>query len=99
MKEAHRVFITRTAQDDLRQIFSYIAEDSLDEAERFVSELAETIDTLSTLSERTSFIPENELFGTEYRQLLHGKYRVIYRIDGNGIFVLRVIHGSRLLEM
>ena len=99
MKKAYKVFITQNAQDDLRHIYSYIAEDSMSNAKIFVSELEEKINTLATLPERASYIPENVFFGTDYRQLIHGKYRVIYRIDRNNVFVLRVIHGSKLLEL
>ena len=76
MKKAYKVFIAQNAQDDLRHIFSYIAEDSLSNAKIFVSELEEKINTLSTLPERASYIPENVFFGTtDYRQLIHRKYR------------------------
>lgn len=99
MKKAYKVFITQNAQNDLRHIFSYIAEDSISNAKIFVSELEEKIHTLSTFPEPASYIPENVFFSTDYRQLIHRKYRVIYRIDNNDIFVLRVIQGSKLLEL
>ena len=99
MKKAFKVFITENAQEGLRHIFSYIAEDSISNAKIFVTELEEKINTLATLPERASYIPENVFFGTDYRQLIHGKYRVIYRIGRNNVFVLRVIHGSKLLEL
>lgn len=99
MKKAYKVFITQNAQDDLRHIFSYIAEDRISDAKIFVSELEKKINTLSTLPERASYIPENVFFGTDYRQLILRKYRVIYRIDKDEIFVLRVIQGSKLLEL
>ncbi len=99
MKKAYKVYITQNAQNDLRHIFSYIAEDSISSAKIFISELEEKINTLSTFPERAPYIPENVFFGTDYRQLIHGKYRVIYRIDGKNVFVLRIIHGSKLLEL
>jgi len=99
VKKAYKVFITQNARDDLRHIFSYIAEDSISDAKIFVSELEKKINTLSTLPERASYIPENVFFGTDYRQLILRKYRVIYRIDKDDIFVLRVIQGSKLLEL
>ena len=99
MKKAYNVFITQNAQADLRHIYSYIAEDSVSNAKIFVSELEEKINTLATLPERATHIPENVFFGTDYRQLIHRKYRVIYRIDRKNVFVLRVIHGFMLLEL
>ncbi|MHB1325609.1 MAG: type II toxin-antitoxin system RelE/ParE family toxin [Thermoleophilia bacterium] len=99
MKKAYKVFITENARDDLRHIFSYIGEDIISNAKIFFSELEEKLNTLSTLPERASYIPENVFFGTDYRQLIHRKYRVIYRLDKNEIYLLRVIHGSKLLEL
>lgn len=99
MKKVFKVCISQNAQDDLRHIFSYIAEDNVSNAKVFVSELEEKINSLSTMPERTSHIPENIFFGTDYRQLIHGKYRVIYRIDKSEIYILRVVHGSKLLEL
>ncbi|MHB1382086.1 MAG: type II toxin-antitoxin system RelE/ParE family toxin [Thermoleophilia bacterium] len=99
MKKAYKVFITKNAQDDLGHIFSYMAEDSISNDRIFVSELEKKINTLSTLPERASYIPENVFFSTDYRQLMHGKYRVIYRFDKNEIYILRVIHDSKLLEL
>lgn len=100
MKKAYKVFITENAQDDLGHIFSYIAEDSISDARIFFSGLEEKLNTLSTLPERAPYIPENVFFGTDYRQLIHRrKYRVIYRIDKNEIYVLRVIQSSKHLEL
>lgn len=99
MKKEFKLFITQNAQEDLRHICSYIAEDSISNAKIFVSELEEKINTLATLPERASYIPENLFFGADYRQLIHGKYRIIFRINGENVFVLRVIHGSKLLEL
>jgi toxin ParE1/3/4 len=54
--------------------------------------------TLSYSPRRCSLIPENELLGTRYRHLIIRKYRVVFRISGNTVFILRVVHGSRLLD-
>ncbi|MHB8169075.1 MAG: type II toxin-antitoxin system RelE/ParE family toxin [Thermoleophilia bacterium] len=96
---AYKVFITQNTQDDLRHIYSYVAEDSISNAEIFFSELEEKVNILATIPERASYIPENVFFGTDYRQLIHGKYRVIYRIDRKNVFVLRIVHSSKLLEL
>jgi toxin ParE1/3/4 len=69
-------------------------------AERDVEEIwiEEQIDTLEQLPERCPLIPENEQLGTSYRHLLHGAYRTIFRINGKTVYILRIIHGTRLLD-
>ena len=46
-----------------------------------------------------SLISENEYFGTDYRHLIHKKYRIIYRLLENSVFILRIVHGAKLLEL
>jgi plasmid stabilization system protein ParE len=99
MPRRYRVYITDTAQLDLEQVFYYVAQDSLQIAERFVSELEAKVYSLETLPERQPLIPENEYFGTDYRHLIHRKYRIVYRIADGDVFILRIIHGAKLLDI
>lgn len=98
MPAKYRVRIARTAELDLEEIWGFIAADSRDEADKFMQRLEAGIDTLDRFPERCPLIAENELLGTRYRHLLLGKYRLIYRIAGRTVFVMRVIHGARLLD-
>ena len=99
MARKFKVNITKNAQNDLEHIFFYIAEDNINNAKKFILELEKKIYSLDTLPERFAYIPENVFFGTNYRHINHKKYRVIYRIDGNSVYILRVIHGSKLLDL
>ena len=36
--------------------------------------------------------------GTAYRHLVFGDYRTIFRVSGGTVFVLRIVHGARLLD-
>lgn len=98
MAARYRVRIARSSELDLEEIWGFIAADSQDEADKFVQRLEAQIDTLDRFPERCPLIPENELLGTRYRHLLLGNYRLIYRIAGKTVFVMRVIHGGRLLD-
>jgi len=98
MPEKFRVRITRTAEEDIEEIWTFIAQDSTEEAEQFIHGLEEQVETLDRFPERCPLIPENEILGTRYRHLLHGDYRSVFRITGKTVYVLRVIHGSRLLD-
>jgi toxin ParE1/3/4 len=97
--ETYNLLITRHAENDLAEIYDYIAADSPAGATAFVLQLEEKISTLATLPERASLIPENSLLGMDYRHLIHGRYRIIFRVYGDSVIVLRVIHGNRLLDL
>lgn len=99
MPKKFKVFITINAQRDLEQIFSYIAADSVNNAKKFILELEQKIYSLDTLPERFAYIPENSYFGTNYRHINHKKYRAVYKIDRNSVYILRVFHGSKLLNL
>lgn len=98
MPAPFRVEITRTAEADVAEIWDYIAEDCPGNAEAFISRLFEQIETLETFPERCPLITENRILGTSYRHLIYGHYRTIFRIAGDTVIILRVIHGARLLD-
>lgn len=99
MPRKFKINLTRNAQNDLEQIFFYIASDNINNAKKFILELEEKIYSLDTSPERCPYIPENIFFGTNYRHLIHKKYRAIYKIDNNCVYILRVVHGSKLFEL
>ena len=92
------VEIAPSAEADIAEIWDYIAQDNPANAEGFVLALEEQIASLEKFPERCSRIPENEILGTSYRHLIHGAYRTIFRIAGTRVVILRVIHGTRLLD-
>ena len=99
MPRKFKINLTRNAQNDLEHIFFYIAADNINNAKKFILELEEKIYTLETSPERCPYIPENIFFGTNYRHLINNKYRAIYKIDNNCVYILRVVHGAKLLEL
>ena len=86
------------AEADTAAIWDYIARDNPDAASAFILRLEEQIATLERYPERCPLVPENDLLGTAYRHLLFGNYRTIFKIIGVRVIILRVIHGTRLLD-
>ncbi len=99
MPKKFSVYITQSAQNDLEHIFFYIACDNVNNAKKFILELEEKIYSLDTFPERCPYIPENNYFGTNYRHLIHKKYRAVYKIVKNSVYILRVVHGAKLLDL
>jgi toxin ParE1/3/4 len=92
------VEITPAAERDVEEIWTYIADDSPENATAFILRLEEQIDALEQFPIRCPLIPENDILGTTYRHLIYGAYRTIVRITGTKVFIVRIIHGSRLLD-
>ena len=93
-----RVEITRTAEADAGEIWRFIGRDSPEAADRFVRELEKQVGTFERFPERCPLISENALLGTTYRHLLCGDYRTIFRVSSRTVLVLRIVHGTRLLD-
>lgn len=95
----HRVWTTRAAERDLREILESIARDDRIAAEKWADEISADIETLERFPGRAPTIPESSALGGEYRHLIYGNYRIVYRIEGRKVLILRVIHAARLLEI
>lgn len=99
MPKKFSVDITETAEADVAGIWEHIAQDKPETATVFVLQLEEQIGNLKKFPERCPLVPENELLGTSYRHLVYGNYRTIFKITGNRVIILRVLHGARLLDI
>lgn len=99
MPTEFQVRVTRRAKADIDEIWTFIAHDSVTDANRFIYQLERQLKKLRRFPERCPLIPENESSNRRYRHLLYGKYRTIFFVSGGIVRVLRVIHGSRLLDI
>lgn len=99
MPARYSIEITRVAERDIEAIWDYIADDNPENASAFIMRLETQIEMLEQFPERCPLIPENEFLGSAYRHLLFGSYRTIFRISGQSVIIMRVIHGSRLLDV
>ena len=98
MPKRFRVEITRTAERDVVEIYEYIERRSPERAVKWFAEIERQAETLSQHPSRCPVIPEADEIGVEYRHLIYGEYRTLFRIDGSVVYVVRVIHGARLLD-
>ena len=92
MPALFQVEIIPLAEADIAEIWDYIAADNPEAAPRFIEELERQLATLEAFPERCPLFQENRHLGTNYRHLIFGAYRTIFRISGDSVYVLRVIH-------
>lgn len=98
MPKRFRVEITRSAERDAIGIYEYLERKSPKRAVKWFAEIERQMRTLSQLPRRCPDIPESDEIGAEYRHLIWGDYRTIFRIEGSTVYVVRVIHGAQLLD-
>jgi plasmid stabilization system protein ParE len=97
---AFRVELTARARSDLDKILDWLIDQGAGESGlRWFGKLKESIALLSELPHRCPLAPENAALQFEVRQLLYGhkphEYRVLFTIDADIVFVLRIRHGRR----
>jgi toxin ParE1/3/4 len=87
-----RIIRSRSAEEDLEEIWDYIARDSAFHAERFIRYIDERLQYLAAnpLIGR----PRSEL-GADLRGFLVKHLVIFYRTRQDGIEIVRILHSSR----
>ena len=88
-----KIVWTEPAVADLTAIRDYIARDSEHYAARFIGRIIEAVERLETFPELGRRVPEAA--DRDVREILFRAYRIIYRITGERVEILSVLHGSR----
>jgi len=94
------VFLVEDAERDIEDIYRYIAEhDSIENAGRVVNALEQLCAKLAELPERGNVPKELRGLGiTEYREVHHNPYRIIYRVFERRVVVYCVVDGRRDMQ-
>ena len=87
-----RVQRTDQAEEDLIDIWSYIADDNSEAADRLLDEIDKTCDTLA---DNPKLGRRREDLSDGLRSLHAGNYVILYRPHLDGVLVIRVLHGAR----
>lgn len=91
-----KVLWTERAADRLDAIEEYIGRDNPKRAESFVDELIDAGNALGVHPDMGH--PPRERPSGPYREVIHERYRILYRIVGDSVVILSVFHGARLLR-
>lgn len=82
------------ARTDLRDLKAYIAKDSPYYARRFTERIIASIEKLVDFPKIGRPVPEAES-RDDVRELIYQGYRIIYKIQAGGVFIVTILHGSR----
>lgn len=93
----YRVRLTEDAEQDLIDIYRYIAlHDSVENADYVLDQLESLCSRLTELPERSHVPPELDRIGvTNYREVNFKPYRVIYEVIRQDVFIHCVLDGRR----
>jgi toxin ParE1/3/4 len=94
------VRITKGAEGDLEALHNYIAINRSDaEADALLDGLLDKISTLERFPLRGPICPELDRLGiAEFRQIYHGPYRLIYRMNDNLVYIMIIADSRRDLK-
>lgn len=82
---------------DLDAIADYIALDNVQAAKALVNRVFTHVDQLIEHPNSSAYVPELE--DKRYGQIVEPPCRVIYRVDGETVYVLHVMRGERLFQL
>lgn len=90
--------LTDSAYSDLEDIETYVSQSSPKIAREFVNKIFNKIELLYDHPKIGRKVPEFD--NDRIRELIQGKYRIVYRIVNEEVIeVLRILHGSRLMDL
>jgi toxin ParE1/3/4 len=87
--------ISPRASSDLIEIWSYIADDSIANADAFIDKLHET---MQLLAGKPGLGRHREELAAEMQSFPFGRYIIFYRVVTSAIEIVRVLHGARDIE-
>ena len=91
-----KVLWTDSAVAQLQAIHDYLAQTSPDYALRIVDRLTRRSIQIAVFPNSGRMVPEFER--NEIREVIEGRYRIIYLVEPAQVLVLAVIHGARDLR-
>jgi plasmid stabilization system protein ParE len=85
------------AIDRISEIAGYIAKDKPSAAEKWIDTVFSKVEQLESSPEIGRIVPE--INNSQFRELIYGNYRIIYRIEKKQISILTIRHGKQILPI
>ena len=99
MTRKYQVVWSNIAENDLKDIIEYIAEDNPPEAFKVFTDIREKAAGLYTFPKRGRIVPELRDQGIfQYRELVIPPWRIVYRESKKNVYVLSVLDSRRSIE-
>ena len=85
------------AVDRASEIAGYIAQDKPSAAEKWIHTVFSKVERLKSSPEIGRIVPD--ISNKQFRELIYGNYRIIYRIEKKQISILTIRHGKQILPI
>jgi toxin ParE1/3/4 len=85
------------AIERVSEIAEYIAQDKPSAAEKWINTVFSKVEQLKKSPEIGRVVPE--IRNNQFRELIYGNYRIIYRIEKTQISILTIRHGKQILPI
>jgi toxin ParE1/3/4 len=92
-----RLIWTKLALEHFERLLDYISADSPIAACRFGEKLMAKVDLLQAHPNLGAHVPEDE--SRSLREILQGNYRILYRVEGDVVYLVALHHAARLLDV
>ena len=92
-----RIIWSPLAIDRASEIADYIAQDKPSAAEKWIDTVFSKVEQLKSSPEIGRIVPK--INDSQFRKLIYGNYRIIYRIETKQISILTIRHGRQILPI
>jgi len=92
-----RIIWSLLAVDRASEIADYIAQDKPSAAKKWIDTVFSKVEKLKSSPEIDRIVPE--INDSQFRELIYGNYRIIYRIETKQISILTIRHGRQILPI
>ena len=91
----NKIHYSPESRRDLDDIWDYIVSElqNRSAAEREINRIIDAVDPLNNFAETGTPLSSIADIGTDYRFLVSGNYMVFYRVQGNDVYIDRVLYG------
>lgn len=92
-----KLFWSPLALERLTEIAAFIAQDDLLTAEKWIEKIFTAVGRLRQFPDSGRVVPEIGM--NEFREVIFGNYRIIYRKEVEMVAILTVRHGKQVLPV
>jgi addiction module RelE/StbE family toxin len=97
--EKYLVNMTQNAENDLKEIILFIAQNNPQTAIKIMEKIQAKINTLDHSPYRGGYVPELLARNIkDYRQIIESPWKIIYKVDDDIVNILAIIDSRRNLQ-
>jgi len=92
-----RIIWSPLAVEKAAEIAEYISRDNPTAAKNWVDTVFSKVEQLKSFPESGRIVPE--INNKDFRELIYGNYRIIYRVEKTQVSILTIRHGKQILPI